>query len=221
MNTSIWAVVDTETTGVDIATAKIVEVAVALFRGGEPIEEPRSWLVNPGEPIPEEAAAIHGISDAMVAGAPSLEELLPDVCQVVRRAHLVAGYNCIHYDLPLMARLCGLVWLAAIDGMPVIDALVLIRHRAIGKFWKGPGRHRLSNVCARYGIEADGAHRAGADVLMTGRLLWALGPQVLDAGLPVEAGSLAAEIARLAPLQEADYLAWRARQDAKEAQGAP
>jgi DNA polymerase-3 subunit epsilon len=215
MHTATWAVVDTETTGVDTETAAIVEVAVALFAGGQLLGEPRSWLVNPGEPIPDEAAAIHGITNEMVASAPRLEEVIPEVCAAIASAELLAGYNCIHYDLPLMARLAGPSWLAAIAGKPVIDAIVLVRHDRIGRYWKGQGRHRLSNVCARFGIEAAGAHRASADVVMTGHLLWALGPSVVAAGLPAAAHDLATEIARLQVQQEADYQAYRARMAAQ------
>ncbi|GMV42830.1 MAG: 3'-5' exonuclease [Myxococcales bacterium] len=212
MHTALWAVVDTETTGPDPDTAAIVEVAVALFRGGELIEPPRSWLLNPGEPIPEDAMAVHGISNEMVAGAPRLDEALGEICAVVASADVIVGYNALHFDLPLLARLGGSRWLAAIAGKPVVDPIVIVRHDGIGRYWKGQGRHRLGNVCERFGIDADGAHRAGADVVMTGRLLWKLGPlAVRDAGLPADVHALAAELARLQVGQEADYQAYRAR----------
>jgi len=211
MHTATWAVVDTETTGPDPDTAKIVEVAVALFGGGELLEPPRSWLVNPGEPIPEDATAVHGISNEMVAGAPRLEEALGAICAAVAPAEVLVGYNALHFDFPLLARLGGPRWVAAIAGKPVVDPIVIVRHDGIGRYWKGPGRHRLGKVCERFGIDADGAHRAGADVVMTGRLLWRLGPLAVDAGLPADAHALAAELARLQVGQEADYQAYRAR----------
>lgn len=211
MHTATWAVVDTETTGPDPDTAKIVEVAVALFRGGELLIPPDSWLVNPGEPIPDEAAAVHGISDEMVAEAPPFADIVSELCQALASADVIVGYNALHFDLPILAREGGPPWLQAIAGKPVVDPLVLVRHDSIGRYWKGQGRHRLGNVCARFGIDADGAHRAGADVVMTGRLLWRLGPLAVGAGLPADALALAAELARLQVGQEADYQAYRAR----------
>lgn len=225
MHTATWAVVDTETTGPDPDTASIVEVAVALFRGGELLGEPRSWLVNPGCPIPDEAAAIHGISNEMVEGAPPFAVVLPELCAAIAAADILVGYNALHFDLPILEREAAAMWgvekaaegapaslwAAAAAGKPVVDPLVLVRHDSIGRYWKGQGRHRLGNVCARFGIDADGAHRAGADVVMTGRLLWRLGPLAVGAGLPADALALAAELARLQVGQEADYQAYRAR----------
>lgn len=217
MATALWAVVDTETTGPDPDTAAIVEVAVALFRGGHLLEEPRSWLVNPGVTIPDEAADIHGITNEMVAGAPRLEGVIGEICAAVLLADVLVGYNALRFDLPILAREGGPAWLDIIAGKPVIDPLVLVRHDRIGRYWKGQGRHRLSKVCERFGIQADGAHRAGADVVMTGRLLWRLGEFVPSVGLPDDAHALAVELARLQAGQEADYKAYRARMAASGA----
>ncbi|TNF73266.1 MAG: 3'-5' exonuclease, partial [Bacteroidetes bacterium] len=58
---------DLETTGTNIAKDRIVEIAVLkVHPNGN--KESRSWLVNPEMPIPQEATAIHGISDDKVAG---------------------------------------------------------------------------------------------------------------------------------------------------------
>lgn len=217
MQTSTWAVIDTETTGPDPATARLVEVAVALFRGGAMLAPPRSWLVNPGVPIPPEASAVHGISDAMVAGSPPFAMVLPELCAAIADADVMVGYNAVHFDMPILAREASALrpdepslWDAAIAGKPVVDPLVIVR--VVGRYWPGKGRHRLGNVCSQYRIDAEGAHRASADVVMTGRLLWALGPEAAGAGLPSEAGALTEELGRLAVRQEADFQAWKARQ---------
>ena len=55
---------DTETTGTDPETARIVSAA-CLWRGGASEAADEEWLVNPGVPIPAEATAIHGITDEM------------------------------------------------------------------------------------------------------------------------------------------------------------
>ncbi|HUK64216.1 MAG TPA: 3'-5' exonuclease, partial [Dongiaceae bacterium] len=63
-------VVDTETTGMSPAEGHaLVEVATVVLENGT-IGETWSSLVRPGRPIPPDASAVHGITDAMVAGAP-------------------------------------------------------------------------------------------------------------------------------------------------------
>ncbi|MFJ2900325.1 exonuclease domain-containing protein [Streptomyces sp. NPDC087218] len=64
-----YAILDTETTGLDY-DSRIVEIAVTTAAGTVLLDT----LVNPGAPIPAEAAAIHGITDVMVADAPSTDQ---------------------------------------------------------------------------------------------------------------------------------------------------
>ena len=54
--------IDTETTGRDPASDRVVEVACVRWESGR-ITLQKSWLVNPGRPIPQEAFEVHGISD--------------------------------------------------------------------------------------------------------------------------------------------------------------
>ena len=69
---------DLETTGTNIATDRIVQVAVIkLTPGGK--EEELDQLINPEIPIPEETTLIHGISDADVADQPTFREFAPEL----------------------------------------------------------------------------------------------------------------------------------------------
>jgi len=80
---------DVETTGLDSQTDKIVQVGAVRFdrRGaGETYEQ----LVNPGRRVPEEALAIHGITDAMLAAGPPMREVLPRVVRFFGDSVLVA-----------------------------------------------------------------------------------------------------------------------------------
>lgn len=72
-------ILDTETTGL-FDPARIVDIAVTTAAG----EVLLDTLVDPGEPIPAEATAIHGITDADVAGAPRFSELVPQLAEVLR-----------------------------------------------------------------------------------------------------------------------------------------
>lgn len=62
-------VVDTETTGIDPRTNRVVDLGAAYFQGGHR-QRLHRMLVNPGIPIPPAASAVHGISDAQVANEP-------------------------------------------------------------------------------------------------------------------------------------------------------
>ncbi|MET9294851.1 3'-5' exonuclease [Streptomyces sp. NPDC003077] len=82
-----YAIVDTETTGLT-ATSRIVEIAVTTASGKVLL----NTLVNPGEPIPAEATALHGITDAMVADAPSFSTILPRLTEALAGRRIVI-YN--------------------------------------------------------------------------------------------------------------------------------
>ncbi len=92
---------DLETTGTNIAKDRIVEIAILkVHPNGN--KESKTWLVNPGIPIPAEAAAIHGITDEKVAGHPSFKELSSEIYQMIRGCDL-GGFNSNRFDIPLLA----------------------------------------------------------------------------------------------------------------------
>lgn len=74
-----YAIIDLETTGLG-ATARAVEIGITTASG----ETLLDTLVNPGEPIPEEATAQHGITDADVQDAPRFGDVLPQITKALR-----------------------------------------------------------------------------------------------------------------------------------------
>ncbi|WP_396210988.1 exonuclease domain-containing protein [Flavobacterium sp.] len=92
---------DLETTGIDVAKDRIVEIAVfKVYPNGN--KESKTWLVNPTIPIPPQATAIHGISDEKVANEPTFKELASQVYNMIKDSDL-AGYNSDRFDIPLLA----------------------------------------------------------------------------------------------------------------------
>lgn len=92
---------DLETTGLQIATARIVEIAILkIFPNGN--KESKSWLVNPTIPIPTETTAIHGISNEKVANEPTFNQLAPEISEMIHNCDL-AGYNSNKFDIPILA----------------------------------------------------------------------------------------------------------------------
>ena len=92
---------DLETTGVQVAKDRIVEIAILkVFPNGN--KESKTWLVNPTIPIPEATTAIHGISDEKVANEPTFKELANEISTLIHNCDL-AGFNSNKFDIPLLA----------------------------------------------------------------------------------------------------------------------
>jgi DNA polymerase-3 subunit epsilon len=145
---------DLETTGTDPLRDKIVDVAIVRVDpdGGR---ASASWRVNPGRPIPPEATAVHGISDADVAGAPPFRAIARDLLAALRDADL-AGFNVRRFDVPLLDREMKESGLdLALARRRVIDAMTIF-HR------KEP-RDLTAAVRFFLGRDHEGAHGAAAD----------------------------------------------------------
>ena len=92
---------DLETTGIDVAADRIVEISyLKIYPNGE--EESKTIRVNPTIPIPAKVTAIHGISDEDVKDAPRFSEIAKNLVQVFEGCDF-AGYNSNKFDLPLLA----------------------------------------------------------------------------------------------------------------------
>jgi len=105
-----FVVVDLETTGGSAQACAITEIGAVKVRGGQVLGEFQT-LVNPAEPIPPFIAVLTGITDAMVAAAPRLEQALPAFLEFSRGAVLVA-HNA-PFDLGFLRAGCerlGLRW---------------------------------------------------------------------------------------------------------------
>jgi len=95
------AFIDLETTGVDVATDRIVEIAIVkLLPDGS--TEKHEFRVNPGIPIPPASSAIHGIYDKDIANSPTFEQLAKKLFKLLFDCDL-AGYNSNKFDIPLLA----------------------------------------------------------------------------------------------------------------------
>lgn len=91
---------DLETTGVDASKDRIVEISmVKVMPDGEEIVKTRR--INPGMPIPPEATAIHGITDADVAGEPKFAQIARSLEQFIRGCDF-GGFNSNRFDLPML-----------------------------------------------------------------------------------------------------------------------
>ncbi len=146
---------DLETTGLNLKSDRIIELAlIRVSPQGDVLERVRRF--NPGIPIPAEATAVHGITDADVAvEAPfcarvrALEALLTD-CDL-------AGFNIRRFDVQMLQeefRRCGLRF--ELEGRRIIDMQTIFHHE----------EPRDLSAAARYylGREHDEAHTALGDI---------------------------------------------------------
>lgn len=91
---------DLETTGIDIAKDRIVEISmVKVMPDGEEIVKTRK--LNPGMPIPPESTAIHGITDEDVRDCPGFAQVARSLEQFVRGCDF-GGFNSNRFDLPML-----------------------------------------------------------------------------------------------------------------------
>lgn len=94
------AVFDLEATGISPRADRIVEIALARV-SPDGARETHSFRVNPQMPIPPEATAVHGISDADVAECPTFKQIAEDVHRLFEDCDM-AGFNLLRFDIPML-----------------------------------------------------------------------------------------------------------------------
>ncbi len=206
--------VDVETTGFDPARDAIVEVGAVIARGGE-ILETFGTLVDPRRALPIEITELTGITDEMLAGAPTIEVVARDLIAFAAGRPLVA-HNA-RFDRDFLARVeAG----AALSACTWYDSLELARI-ALPRLRS----HRLTDLAAAFGFAQGRPHRAPDDALTLARL-WRvllvaasdLAPSILHA-LATEGEVLGPVFAHLAtplPPERLDLKALRQRRLRRE-----
>ncbi len=92
---------DLETTGMNVAKDRIVEISILkVYPNGK--EEEYTQRINPTVPIPAVTTAVHGISDADIADAPTFAEKATEIHNIIKDSDL-AGFNSNRFDIPLLA----------------------------------------------------------------------------------------------------------------------
>lgn len=92
---------DLETTGINIAKDRIVEISVLkVYPNGK--EEQKTMRVNPEMPIPAEATAVHGITNEDVKDCPTFRQIAKELARYIEGCDL-GGYNSNRFDIPLLA----------------------------------------------------------------------------------------------------------------------
>jgi DNA polymerase-3 subunit epsilon len=94
------AFIDLETTGINLGTDRIIEIAIVkILTDGTRIVKRK--LLNPGVPIPKASSDIHGITDEMVRDAPNFKAVAHELKQMLDGCDF-AGYNSNRFDIPML-----------------------------------------------------------------------------------------------------------------------
>jgi DNA polymerase-3 subunit epsilon len=168
--------VDTETTGLDARTDRVLSVGVVRVHGsrvfhGAVLER----LVNPGVVVPAGATAVHGLTEAMVAGAPPFAEIVPDL-ETILADTVILGHN-VRFDLAMLTREmreAGREWTAP---MALDTALLYMALEPDGESLD------LAVLAERYGVAVQGRHTALGDSLVTAEVYVRMLPRLRDKGV--------------------------------------
>ena len=162
----ILATLDTETTGTDVENDRVVTAVLDVYDAADTQLETLSLLLDPGVEIPDEAAAVHGITTDKaradgVDPVTGLSMLMVAIQDVWERGIPLVVYNA-PFDLTLLDREFRrhLKSPLVLSG-PVIDPLVI--DKQVDRFVRGAGQRQLAPTCARYGVQVTDWHTAEAD----------------------------------------------------------
>lgn len=184
------AVFDLETTGIDVATSRIVTAHVGLLDGEGRVVEQHDWMADPGVEIPAEASAVHGVTTerARAEGRPAAQvvgEILATLQVYLDCGIPVTVYNA-PYDLSLLHHEARRHRLQPLhEPLPVVDPLVI--DKAVDRYRRG--KRTLAVTASHYGVTLDDAHEASADAVAAGRVAQAIARRY-DAELAVSKARL-------------------------------
>jgi CBS domain-containing protein len=167
---------DTETTGLDARTARIIEIAVLRIRGLKISSEGTlRQFINPQCAIPESTSQIHGLTEKDLRGAPEFRHVVRALEERIGDA-IVIGHN-IGYDLAVIDReyaRAGLTWKVP----RFLDVRALAR--LADPHLAGYG---LRALCDWLGVEIIRRHRAFPDALAAAQVFIGLVPRLRACGI--------------------------------------
>lgn len=171
-----YTVFDTETTGLDPSAGdEIIQLGAARIVNGRLLRgEVFDCLVDPQRPVAPESVKVHGITDDMLAGRPTIERVLPDFHTFCEDTVLV-GHNAA-FDMRFLQMKEGRTGVAF--HQPVLDTLLLST-----LIHPNQESHRLEAIAERLGVNISGRHTALGDAMVTGEIFLKMLPLLQEKGI--------------------------------------
>ena len=169
-------VLDTETTSLDPARARLVEIGgIRLVSGRVETVERFHALVDPGEPIPPASTRIHGIDAARLKGAPDFATAWRGFAEFLGRLAIVG--HTIDYDLAVLANEARRAQIA-------FQAPRAIDVRILAEFVKPDlSGYSIEELAAWLNVKVEHRHSALGDAATTARIFAALVPRLRERGI--------------------------------------
>lgn len=173
-----YTVFDTETTGLSPSEGdEIISIgAVRIVNGRLLRQECYEQLIDPRRPVRKESQSVHGITPQMLAGQPTIEQVLPVFHRFAEDTVLVAHNAAFDMRfLQLKEASTGIRFI-----QPVLDTLLL---SALVHPGHPDDEHRLEQIAARLGIQVVGRHTALGDAIVTGEVFLKLLALLAERGI--------------------------------------
>ncbi len=171
------AIIDLETTGINVATDKIIEIAIVkLMPNGTTVNKRK--FINPQIPIPKSSSDVHGITNEMVKDAPTFKQVANEIKQFLDNCDL-GGYNSNRFDVPVLVEeflRAGLDF--SMEGRKLVDVQKIfhfMEQRTLGAAYRFYCNKELMN-----------AHSAEADAAATLEILHAQVERYPEIGATIE-----------------------------------
>ncbi|HEX2266405.1 MAG TPA: 3'-5' exonuclease, partial [Solirubrobacterales bacterium] len=168
-------VLDTETTGLDPRTARVIEIGAVALSGGRVAEEASfQTLVAVAGAVPAAATAVHGITDGDLAGAPPFPAAYAELTAFIGKRPVIG--HTLGFDLAVLKRECERAGLAFAP-WPMLDTRLLaeIVNPALPGF-------SLETLATWLGLSVTDRHRALGDARLTAAIFLALVPRLRELG---------------------------------------
>jgi CBS domain-containing protein len=194
-------VFDTETTSLDPRVARIVEIGAVRLTSGRLIEsDSLRVLVNPGMPIPEVAAGVHGIDDAKVKDAPDFAKVWPQLSDFIG-GRVLLGHS-VGYDLAIIANELQRIGFS-FSRPRTLDVRLLAQ--IVEPTLAG---YSLDNLAAWLGVKAKDRHSALGDAMTAAKIFTALVPKLREGNIRTLAEAEAACGRLTTALEEQHRAGW-------------
>ncbi|MBI4987765.1 MAG: DNA polymerase III subunit epsilon [Rhodocyclales bacterium] len=171
-----YTVFDTETTGLEPSAGdEIIQIGATRIVNGRLLRSERiDQIIDPRRPLRPEGIPIHGITEEMVAGQPTIEEVLPTFYAFSEDTVLVAHNAAFDMRfLQIKEEATGICF-----RQPVLDTLLLS-----AVIHPNQESHKLEAICERLGINVIGRHTALGDAIVTGEVFLKMVPLLAEMGI--------------------------------------